>query len=285
MLVVEQLEFQSQEMKDSIGVQIKKIITDPLFARCHILQKFLGFIVEETLFGRSNRLKEYTIGVHVLGKPNDFNPQSSSIVRIHAVRLRKLLQEYYSGSGLDDKIIVTLPQGHYIPVFLQYGSNSMNDSHLKKSISALQHSPLIMAVVPFYINHDSENMKRFTDGFGSSLTDALLENASISVVPYFTTRRLSLKYADIREVAKQVSAKYLFTGDVQVLESRIKISVQVVNGRSGLQEWSHAWESKFSAHKLFEQQDQIIQKLLSAVSDKIQLLAETEKKKAMMAVA
>ena len=285
MLVVEQLEFQSQEMKDSIGVQIKKIITDPLFARCHILQKFLGFIVEETLFGRSNRLKEYTIGVHVLGKPNDFNPQSSSIVRIHAVRLRKLLQEYYSGSGLDDKIIVTLPQGHYIPVFLRYGSKAMNDSHLKKSISAPQHSPLIMAVVPFYVSHDSENMKRFTDGFGSSLTDALLENVSISVVPYFTTRRLSLKYADIREVAKQVSAKYLFTGDVHVLESRIRISVQVVNGRTGLQEWSHAWESKFSAHKLFEQQDQIIQKLLSAVSDKIQLLAETEKKKAMMAVA
>jgi len=237
------------------------------------------------LIGRSNRLKEYTIGVHVLGKPSDFNPQSSSIVRIHAVRLRKLLQEYYSGSGLDDKIIVTLPQGHYIPVFLQYGSSTTNDSHQKKSISIPQHSPLVMAVVPFYISHESEIMKRFTDGFGSSLTDALLENVCISVVPYFTTRRLTLKYADIREVAKQVSAKYLFTGDVQVLENRIRISVQVVNGRSGLQEWSHFWESKFSAHKLFEQQDQIIRKLLVAISEKIQQLSETEKQKAMMAVA
>lgn len=45
----------------------------------------------ETLNGNEQSLKEYIIGVNVLKKDPDFNPQIDSIVRIHAGRLRKYL--------------------------------------------------------------------------------------------------------------------------------------------------------------------------------------------------
>ena len=81
--------------KEIINHQLQKIISDPIFAVSNILRRFLSFIVEETLAGHSNQLKEYTIGVKVLNKPTDFQPQKDAIVRIHAGRLRRALSHYY----------------------------------------------------------------------------------------------------------------------------------------------------------------------------------------------
>jgi hypothetical protein len=59
---------------------------------------FLRFIVNETLEGRGDQLKGYTIGVSVLGKDQNFDPEQDSLVRIHAGRLRRLLHTYYLDS-------------------------------------------------------------------------------------------------------------------------------------------------------------------------------------------
>src|SRR5579864_4459771 len=74
--------------ENSVNEHLGKLLIDPLFSLSDILKRFLRFIVKETLEGRSDQLKEYTIGVKVLHKPANFNPQIDAIVRIHACRLR-----------------------------------------------------------------------------------------------------------------------------------------------------------------------------------------------------
>src|SRR5262245_60601379 len=103
--------------KEEIEKQVQKIIADPIFADSDILKRFLVFVVSETLDGNSNRLKEYTIAVNVLDKPRDFNPHESGIVRIHASRLRRALNNYYCKGGIFDTIRVSVPKGGYIPKF------------------------------------------------------------------------------------------------------------------------------------------------------------------------
>jgi hypothetical protein len=103
--------------KDEIQHQLQKITSDPIFAVSDILQRFLIFITEETLEGRSNQLKEYTIGLKVLHKPFNFNPRQDAIVRIHAGRLRRALHQYYQQSGVDDPIFISIPKGCYLPAF------------------------------------------------------------------------------------------------------------------------------------------------------------------------
>jgi len=53
--------------------------------------QFLRFIVESTLAGRANQIKEYLIGVEVFERPSDYDPKVDPIVRIEAGRLRKKL--------------------------------------------------------------------------------------------------------------------------------------------------------------------------------------------------
>ncbi len=39
------------------------------------MRRFLSFVVEEALAGREDRLKEYTIGVEVFDRTQDFDPR------------------------------------------------------------------------------------------------------------------------------------------------------------------------------------------------------------------
>jgi TolB-like protein len=285
MPAVETIEIQNELNRESIRLQLKKILEDPLFARSHILQRFLQFIVEETLNDRTNCLKEYTIGVKVLNKPSSFNPQSTSIVRIHAVRLRKALDNYYINRGVNDQVRITLPAGHYFPVFIKIDTAKAKVSRRKENLVPAVHPTMTVAVMPFYISHENDQMKQFTDGLGALLANALMESGTASVISYFSTRRMAEQYIDIREIAKRVSARYLFTGDVQVLKGNIRISVQLVKAETGFLEWFQALESKYSPERFFNLQHLLIQKLMSSVVDKTSAMLESENRKSMVAVA
>src|SRR5581483_3908156 len=80
-----------------------------IMSRCGMLIRLL---VEETLKGEAGDLKETTIGVLVFGRLPDYDPKAATIVRGQAWRLRAKLEEYYATEGIQDRIVVSLPQGH-----------------------------------------------------------------------------------------------------------------------------------------------------------------------------
>jgi Tfp pilus assembly protein PilF/TolB-like protein len=81
------------------------------------LVAFLGFVVEAVLRDESRLIKGYSIAVEALGRPQSFDPQADSIVRVVAGRLRRALKDYYAGDGADDAVIIELPLGGYVPSF------------------------------------------------------------------------------------------------------------------------------------------------------------------------
>jgi class 3 adenylate cyclase/ABC-type transport system involved in cytochrome c biogenesis ATPase subunit len=101
----------------AINEHVARILGSAPFARAPKMQRFLAFLVEETLAGRASQLKEYTIAVTVFRKPVDFEPGTSATVRVEAGRLRKLLMQYRVEHGGSDAIIVEVPKGSYVPTF------------------------------------------------------------------------------------------------------------------------------------------------------------------------
>ena len=83
----------------------------------HQLQAFLDFIVRETLAGRADGLKEYTLGCRVFGRKPDYDPRHDGIVRVQATTLRKRLENYYLNEGASDLVVIDLPRGGYVPAF------------------------------------------------------------------------------------------------------------------------------------------------------------------------
>lgn len=102
---------------DAIRQQLARIIASSGFGRSDLLARFLRFIVESTLRGEAEKLKEWVIGVEAYSRGPEFDPRVDSIVRTEARRLRRKLADYYASEGRNDPVIIELPTGSYEPLF------------------------------------------------------------------------------------------------------------------------------------------------------------------------
>src|SRR5215510_14128144 len=91
---------------DTIYNELENVLKFYSFKNSMLLSNFLRYIVTETIDQRQQFIKEYSIAVNALSRPSHFNPHDDAMVRIHAGRLRKLLNEYYSTDGKDNSVII-----------------------------------------------------------------------------------------------------------------------------------------------------------------------------------
>ena len=99
----------------AVRAQVERMTASTVFRNSPQLATFLWFIVEAQLRGKGERLKGYTIGVEVLRRDTNFDPQVDPIVRVEATRLRRAIERYYVGPGVSDTIMISLPRGGYVP--------------------------------------------------------------------------------------------------------------------------------------------------------------------------
>src|ERR1700704_4643018 len=102
---------------ESIRAALDKILASPGFANADRLSRFIRYVVEETLNGQTDKLKESLLGIDVFGRKPTYDPRVDAVVRTEAVKLRARLRDYYDSEGREDAIIIDLPKGGYIPAF------------------------------------------------------------------------------------------------------------------------------------------------------------------------
>ena len=81
-------------------------------------RRFLSYVVQETLEGRADRIKAYSIALAAFDRMEDFDPLTDPIVRIEAGRLRRALEHYYLTAGHADRIRIDVPKGSYAATFV-----------------------------------------------------------------------------------------------------------------------------------------------------------------------
>src|SRR3984957_16749567 len=119
--------FPAAEVRNSLN----RVLSSRVFIHSHRIRRFLQFVVEECLFGRQHRLKEYLIGLEVFNRRDAFDPRVDSIVRVEARRLRAKLEEYYRTEGREDLTRITLRKGSYVPIF-EYRAATPNPGILEQ---------------------------------------------------------------------------------------------------------------------------------------------------------
>lgn len=102
---------------DAVREQLERVLESPQFRSSELLKRFLRHVVEETLAGNDDRIKESVIGSDLFGRGADFDPRVDNIVRVSAHRLRSRLDDYYAGPGASDPVRIDVPRGHYTPAF------------------------------------------------------------------------------------------------------------------------------------------------------------------------
>ena len=86
----------SYDVDESIPPQLiqdalKRVVASRDFMNSERKRRFLKFVVQETLAGRADRIKAYTIAVDAFDRDPSFDPLADPVVRIEAGRLRRCL--------------------------------------------------------------------------------------------------------------------------------------------------------------------------------------------------
>ena len=108
---------QSPPSAADVRAQLERLVASPDFDVPARARRFLSYVVEETLAGRADRIKAYSIGMEVFGRDKNFDAQNDPAVRIEAGRIRRALTHYYQAAGLFDPVIIDIPKGAYVPHF------------------------------------------------------------------------------------------------------------------------------------------------------------------------
>ena len=123
-----------------------------------------------------------------------------------------------------------------------------------------------IAVLPFQNMTGDPQQEYFGDGMAEQIIMGLSQSPDI----YVTARTSSFAYKGkpmtAQQIAEQLAVRYLLEGSVQREADRIRINVQVIDGRDANPIWAERFDRKFE--DLFTLQDQITMEVMAFLNVK-----------------
>ncbi len=230
---------------DSINEQLERILASPRFKGSPRLSDFLRYVVTETLGGRGDRIKQYTVGVEGLGYEAGFDPGSDPNVRVHARQLRRALEEYYETHGRTDVVRIEIPVGSYVP---EFGENqvALDTAGSSEGVAALPDRQPADASVPSVAVVTLDCLDREGDAayIASGLTEDLV--VSLTRFPYFevigplSRARLRADARDASEIGRAYGVRFVLDGSVRTQGRDLRMTVRLTDAASGSNLWGES---------------------------------------------
>lgn len=111
------------ELSEEQKIQIQTALSDALqstpFKTSKQSQQLLQYIVQQTVNGHLELLKERIIGAHVFGRRADYDTNDDPIVRTRAGEIRKRLAQYYLAEGHQSALRIEISPGSYHATFIE----------------------------------------------------------------------------------------------------------------------------------------------------------------------
>jgi hypothetical protein len=95
----------------------QRIVASRSFAKSALLSRFLLYVCEREITGKTAEISEHQIGVHVFGRRPGYHPGEDNIVRNYARQLRNRLDQYFLEEGREEELHLSIPRGKYVPVY------------------------------------------------------------------------------------------------------------------------------------------------------------------------
>ena len=136
----------TQEEKKEVLEQLQRLLTSHAFRNSQRYPALLRYVVEETVAGRADQLKERTLGVEVFHRPPDYDTNADPVVRVTAGEVRKRLAQYYQDHPAELRI--DLASGSYIPQFRPIHFEESSSKHSLPATAADPEAQVSLGEVP-----------------------------------------------------------------------------------------------------------------------------------------
>lgn len=137
--------------------------------------------------------------------------------------------------------------------------------------SAAQSRPIekpAVAVLPFENLSGDPDQLYFSDGLSEDIITLLSAWHSFPVISRNSSFAFKGQHVDIRQIAKDLSARYVIEGSVRRSGNRVRVTAQLIDAEKG----HHLWADKFdrALDDIFEIQDEITRQIVSAVEPEME---------------
>jgi len=257
-----------------IQAQLDRIERSSEFITSERGRRFFRYVVEETIAGRGDRIKAYSIATQVLERGDGFDPQQDPVVRIEAGRIRRALERYYLTAGRMDPIVTTIPKGGYVPVFARRGrSESWRRpplelaTHAGPSQSSQPTVPRFLhpdgpslLVTPFTYLGDEPSSRIYALGLTEEVIDQLARFKELVVVV-----GRDADHQGNAAIAPGPPVRYALEGSVRTSGSRIRFTTRLMDRENDGVLWSHTYDDDLSVRDLLSFQEATAQAIAATL--------------------
>ena len=283
----------SESDQKAIREQLVRILNSVPFHQSQRRQRFLEYLVNETLAGRGERLKAYNVALEVFERPETFDPTTDPLVRIEAARLREKLREYYGTEGQSDAIHIDLPKGTYAPLIeFQEGGQQVKivskrrlpwqiilpalalilalgafGTWLTRDLWMPARAPEgpAIAVLPFVNLSGDPQQEYFSDGLTEDLmTELSRASRDLRVLARNTTFQYKGKAVDVPKLGHDLGVRYVLEGSIRRTDDRVRVMAQLIDTQTG----AHVWADRFDREMadIFLVQDEIVSQIVAKIA-------------------
>ncbi|MFN2239638.1 MAG: protein kinase [Thermoanaerobaculia bacterium] len=118
-----------------------------------------------------------------------------------------------------------------------------------------------LAVLPFRNIGASVETEYFTDGMTEEIINSISNIATLHVAARTSSFAFKGRQDDVRKIGRELGVAMVMEGSVRQVDSRLRVSAQLINVESGFQVWSERWDREIA--DVFAVQDEIAQAIAS----------------------
>lgn len=262
---------------EGVRTQLHRIVNSADFDATERSRRFLGYVVEEEIAGRADRIKAYAIATEVFGRDASFDAHSDPVVRIEAGHLRRALNLYYVTAGISDEIVISIPKGSYVPKFDMRPSpmrpvRVASPARRWRAVPIAAACLLALATLSWptvnRIRSDRQQapalprllVRPFDDLTNTGNSQAIARGLTQEIIGQIA------KFKDIVTVAgdprddQGASAarssasdpRYVLAGDINVTDNEFRLRARVLNRVDNTVIWANSYTGDLQASKLIE---------------------------------
>jgi TolB-like protein/class 3 adenylate cyclase/cytochrome c-type biogenesis protein CcmH/NrfG len=141
-------------------------------------------------------------------------------------------------------------------------------------VLAMPSGPSI-AVLPFTNLTGDPAQEYFVDGVTEDIITELSKFQAFRVIARNSTFRYKGQAVDVRQVGKELGARYVVEGSVRRSPERIRVSVQLLDATDGEHVWGETYDRALTAEDVFAIQDELTRAVATTIADEHGVLSRT----------
>ena len=134
----------------------------------------------------------------------------------------------------------------------------------------------VVAVLPFENLSRDPDQEYFSDGLTDDIITTLSRFKDLFVIARNSTFRYKGQAVDVRQLNKELGARYVLEGSVQRAENTLRVTAQLLDAKDGTHLWAETYDRELSAANVFAVQDEITGQVVGTIGGPQGVISQTQ---------